>query len=146
MNKIILIIFAFLFSFILTSESKSQILETQETFFTIGDTAQTFQLGNNTKYVLITVVDSSLTGTDTIYVKGITGANGSDLRYSLLSTYDLYRTAQATLVTYMSPGNGLTKSYMLNEVPFRALYIVRSNESTDDLYAPKTRIVVTEFK
>lgn len=133
--------------FCLFKISNAQILNTQETFFTIGDTTETFQIGGNVKGVLITVVDSSLTGTDTVFVKGLTGANSSDNRYSLLSVYDMYRTAQATLSTSMIPGNGLTKSYYLDlTIPFRAIQIVRSNQSTDNLYAPKTRIVVTEFR
>ncbi len=141
------IIFLTLLLFGLTELANSQIIRTQETFFTIGDTTETFQISGNAKGVLITVVDSSLAGVDTIYVQGLTGGNSSDIRYSTISALDMNRTADATYVTPLIPTNGLTRSYLLDQkAVWRAIRIVRSNESTDDLYAPKTRIVVTEFK
>lgn len=147
MSKIILTIFLlFAGIFLVNIESKAQIISSQETFFTIGDTTETFNVPSNATRIVITVVDSSLAGVDTVFVKGITGISGNDVRYSLLSVYDLARTAQATLVTSMIPTNGLTKSYLLTEVPWRSIQLVRSNESTDDLYAPKTRIVVTYIR
>lgn len=118
-----------------------------ETFFTIGDTTETFYVDGNTNMVYITVADSTLTGTDSIHLFVITGTRPY---YSPVSVRDVNSTALTTYVASagvagMIPGAGLTRTYAFEpkQIPGNRFIILRSNESTDDLYAPKTRIVIS---
>ena len=132
----ILLFFAIVFAF--QKEAKSQ----DETFFTIGDTTETFSVSGNPSRVFITVVDSSIAGTDTIFVQ--VKQNGVVTAYGQLAVHDANATAQATNVVSMIPGDTKTGIYWFNvsDIPGGTFRIVRSNESTNDLYAPKTRIFV----
>jgi len=132
----ILLFFAIAFGF--QKEAKSQ----DETFFTIGDTTETFSVSGNPSRVFITVVDSSIAGTDTVFVQ--VKQNGVVTVYGQLAVHDANATAQATNVVSMIPGDTKTGIYWFNvsDIPGGTFRIVRSNESTNDLYAPKTRIFV----
>jgi len=125
-------------AFAFQKEAKSQ----DETFFTIGDTTETFSVSGNPSRVFITVVDSSIAGTDTIFVQ--VKQNGVVTAYGQLAVHDANATAQATNVVSMIPGDTKTGIYWFNvsDIPGGTFRIVRSNESTNDLYAPKTRIFV----
>ncbi len=132
----ILLFFAFAFAF--QEEAKAQ----GETFFTIGDTTETFSVSGNPSRVFITVVDSSIAGTDTVFVQ--VKQSGVVTVYGQLAVHDANATAQATNVVSMIPGDTKTGVYWFNvsDIPGGTFRIVRSNESTNDLYAPKTRIFV----
>lgn len=111
------------------------------------DTTELVSLPQGAKNIVITVVDSALAGVDTIFAFVRTGGSGNlPARYSPLAVHDLYQTTTATNVDRMIPTNGLTRSYIIPVtmiLPTMDLFFVRSNESTDDNYLPRTRMVVT---
>ncbi len=141
MKSIIFAILLFLvLAFGFQKEAKSQ--DAQETFFAVGDTVETFSVSGNPSRVFITVVDSSIAGTDTVFVQ--VKQSGVVTVYGQLAVHDANATAQATNVVSMIPGDTKTGVYWFNvsDIPGGTFRIVRSNESTNDLYAPKTRIFV----
>ena len=135
-------IFATLLFLVIAFAFQKEVKAQDETFFTIGDTTETFSVSGNPSRVFITVVDSSIAGTDTIFVQ--VKQNGVVTAYGQLAVHDANATAQATNVVSMIPGDTKTGVYWFNvsDIPGGTFRIVRSNESTNDLYAPKTRIFV----
>ena len=143
MNLKIFAITIFLFCvFAFQDNVKAQ--DAQETFFTIGDTTETFSIPGGVSKVFITVVDSSLAGVDTIFAQ-IKISGGVVTSYSPLAVRSANATAPTTYVTSMIPGNDATGTFQFDakEIPGGTFRLVRSNESTNDLYAPRTRITVS---
>lgn len=139
--KIIKIFFALILFLIVlnVSESKAQ---TDLDVLIFTDTTASFNVPPGTTTIFITVVDSALSGTDSVVAQAIVGSGIT--YYSSIGVHDLNATATTTYLPVMIPGNGLTKTYSLEAkyIPSGQLRIVRLNEQTDDAYAPKTRLVV----
>lgn len=136
--KSLIAISLFLIALSFTSEVKAQ----DETFFAVGDTTETFSVSGNPSRVYITVVDSSVAGTDTIWVQ--VKQNGVVTTYGQLAVHDANATAQATNVVSMIPGDANTGVYWFDvkDIPVGMFRIYRSNRSTNNAYAPRTRIFV----
>ncbi len=140
--KIIKLVIVLLLALILQKESKSQ--DAVETYFAIGDTTETFTIPPGSDRVFITVVDSAMAGTDTIFAQ-IKISGGVLTSYSPLSVRNTNATALTTYVTSMIPGDATAGTFLFNsaDIPGATFRLVRSNESTNDLYAPRTRITVS---
>jgi hypothetical protein len=114
-----------------------------EILFTIGDTIETVNIPSNIRTVFVTVSDSSVAGVDTISVLALTKSTRG--LKSPIATHSINATAPTTYIANpIVAGNGLTVTYSFDAqaVPGGLFEICRLNESTDDLYAPKTRISV----
>lgn len=132
---------AILFLFIALSFT-SQVKAQEETFFALGDTTETFSVSGNPSRVYITVVDSSVAGTDTIWVQ--VKQNGVVTAYGQLGVHDANATSQTTNVVSMIPGDAKTGVYWFDvkDIPVGVFRIFRSNVSTNNAYTPRTRIFV----
>lgn len=131
--------------FVALSVQAQSNVDIQEDVLTFNDTTATFTIPYNATKVMITLVDSTISGTDTVYAYvGTYSSFGT--RYAAVAPHDLNGTAQTTNVSPMIPGNGNTRSYLIDYgIPIQSVYLIRSNESTDDKYQPKTRIVISSF-
>lgn len=117
--------------------------QSQETVFTVGDTAELFNVANAST-ILLTVVDSALAGVDTIKCQIVTGLTVN--RFSLVAMHNLAQPTATTNDTLLIPTNGLTRTYEYkSNVPISKVNVYRTNESTNDAYAPRTRIVLTSY-
>lgn len=116
--------------------------DAQETYFALGDTTETFSVSGNPSRVYITVVDSSVAGTDTIWVQ--VKQNGVVTAYGQLGVHDANATSQTTNVVSMIPGDAKTGVYWFDvkDIPVGVFRIFRSNVSTNNAYTPRTRIFV----
>lgn len=136
----------------------AQPLKAQETEFTLsaGDTTKNVSI-EDASGVLITIKDSSMSGTDSIYI-ALYDKVGGVAMYSTITLYDLSETKTDTcgVSTYTSslvkPTDGVTKTYAwypgqqagISGVRFTGdLYFARLNQPpTGSGYQPKTRIRV----
>ena len=140
MKKIFGLIAVFICAFYFGGGLFGNSIDTQEDVLSFTDTTALFGLPANAKYIAITIVDSSMTGTDTVKAYARTGGRPY---YSLLALHEASQTTTTTNVTLLVPGAGVTSTYLVpDNVLVTELYLVRTNESTDDAYLPKTRIVV----
>jgi len=123
-------------------EAKSQ--DAVETFFAVGDTTETFNVPAGANKIFITVVDSSVAGTDTIWAQ-IKISGGVVTSYSPLAVRNANATAPTTYVTSMIPGDNTAGTYQFDakEIPGATFRVYRSNVSTNNAYAPRTRITVS---
>jgi len=144
MKKIIIVIL-FVMGFVLNSYSQNS---GKAGTFSFTDTSTTYSV-SNAKVVYFTVRDSSMTGTDTLHVtiEKVYPNTGIALR-SIITLYDLSQTTTTTRIasSLMIAGDNTTKTFafypgnVVSDVRFTGTFrIVRTNESTDDAYLPKTR-------
>ena len=117
-------------------------VETAEDVLSFGDTTASFGLVAGAKGISITVVDSAMTGTDSVRIYS---KSGSRPYYSLLSVHEYSQTTTTTNVNLIIPGNGVTSTYLVpDEYLVTDLYVVRVNATPN--YSPVTRIVVRSIK
>lgn len=143
--KKLIITLLFVMGFVFNSYSQSK-----EYTFTIGDTTTTFSV-NKAKVVYFTFKDSSMTGTDTMHITIEQEFSNGVILNSVVALYALSQTTTTTRVagSLVSPGDNTTVTYAwypngvtASEVRFTGTFrILRLNESTNDLYAPKTRCI-----
>ena len=121
--------------------------KTENYILQIGDTSHVFDVFGATS-VVVTVVDSSNSLNDTIYVQTRGGDTTSSVAFywSTIAIHNVGIAAQTTFLTNTCDGvasDGTTRTYAL--APFDVytqIRVLRSNESTNDLYAPRTKISV----
>ncbi len=137
--KTIIIILAFIVSSFAYSQEKSYT-------FVTGDTTTTFTV-QNAEVVNFSISDSSLTGTDSILVYYRTASPITGVYiYSPVAVHDANNTTATTNTNYLSPGNGVARTYQINRNTWGGnitgtFFIQRTNTRTGEAaYAPKTRM------
>jgi len=117
----------------------------QEDALRFTDTTAQFFLSGE-KNIAITISDSTLIGTDTVFAFIKTGNLGiitGLARSSQIAVHNLAETTTTTNVDRMIPGDGLTRTYIYESIfPIYELWLVRSNKSSNNAYAPVTRVIV----
>lgn len=121
--------------------------------FSSGDTTFTASV-KDARAVHFTIRDSSITGTDSIYIGLKTVYNG----ITFLSTVSLHLLETTTTTTFVAsnlviPGDNTTKTYVWypgnnsSAIPFTGSFFIRRLNVNDNStpYVPKTRIVVQGF-
>jgi hypothetical protein len=149
MKKLIITLFILIgIGFVYNSYSQTP---SKEYTFASGDTTTTFSV-NKAKVVYFTFRDSSMTGTDTMHITIEQEHSTTGLKLnSIISLYDLSQITTTTRIASSSviPVDNTTKTFAWypggvsgSEVRFTGTFrILRTNESTDDLYLPKTRCI-----
>ena len=143
MKKIIIALFI-LFAFVCVSNLQTPGTWSSYTF-SAGDTTTTFAVAD-AQTVLFTVADSSMSGTDTLGIYFQSPSATTNTLYSQVAVHDLAQTTQTTNVTVVSPGDGVTRTYVLTAAMFGGnisgtFFIRRLNTRTGEaVYAPKTRL------
>lgn len=118
----------------------------------IGDTTEVYDVFG-AKSVMITVVDSSNSLVDSLYafVQGGDTTSTVNFYWAPVAVHDVGNATLTTNTVLIKPGDGTNGSYIIAQpdgspIPFTRLRIVRSNKSTNDLYAPRTKISVIYSK
>lgn len=131
-----------------TTETKQREVTPTNALLQFTDTTEVFDV-TNAKVVTICVVDSSDSKADTIFafIRGGDTTSTSNVYWSQVALHDVAQTTTTTNVASMIPGDGVTKTYSVvsvvgSGVIFTQLRVVRSNESTNDAYTPRTKIAV----
>ncbi len=145
MKKIFLVLI-FLVSFACVSQS-----QVTNVLFTTGDTTEIVSV-NDASAVLFTIRDSSMSGSDSIYVGLRMSYNGISF-YSTVTVHLLETTTTTTFISsaLLVPGDNTTKTYVWyagnngSEARYTGdFWIARLNQPpTAAGYQPKTRIIVT---